>query len=120
MRFSKQREVIQNIVQRTNSHPTADWIFHKAKKEIPNISLGTVYRNLNQLNKDGVINIFYDKNIARYDWNTIAHDHLKCKKCDKIIDIKMHTKELQKEVWNQYKFKSDNIEITINGICNNH
>ena len=55
MRFSKQREVIQNIVQRTNSHPTADWIFHKAKKEIPNISLGTVYRNLNQLNKDGVI-----------------------------------------------------------------
>jgi hypothetical protein len=37
-----------------------------------------------------------------------------------IIDIKMNTKELQKEVWNQYKFKSDNIEITITGICNNH
>ena len=68
----------------------------------------------------GFRDIFYDKNIARYDWNTIAHDHLKCKKCGKIIDIKMHTKELQKEVWNQYKFKSDNIEITITGICNNH
>ena len=120
MRFSKQRELIQDIVQRTNSHPTAYWIFNKAKKEISNISLGTVYRNLSQLNKDGVINIFYDDNIARYDWNTVAHDHLKCNKCGKIIDIKMHNRELKKEVLKQYKFEAENIEITISGICENH
>ena len=65
MRFSKQRELIKNIVQGTNSHPTAYWIFNKAKKKISNISLGTVYRNLNKLNKDGIIDIFYDNNIAR-------------------------------------------------------
>lgn len=120
MRFSKQRELIQDIVQRTNSHPTAYWIFNKAKKEISNISLGTVYRNLSQLNKDGVINIFYDDNIARYDWNTVAHDHLKCNKCGKIIDIKMHNRELKKEVLKQYKFEAENIEITISGICKKH
>ncbi len=120
MRFSKQRELIQDIVQRTNSHPTAYWIFNKAKKEISNISLGTVYRNLSQLNKDGVINIFYDDNIARYDWNTVAHDHLKCNKCGKIIDIKLHNRELKKEVLKQYKFEAENIEITISGICENH
>ena len=120
MRFSKQRELIQGIVQRTNSHPTANWIFNKAKKEISNISLGTVYRNLSQLNKDGVINIFYDDNIARYDWNTVAHDHLKCNKCGKIIDIKLHNRELKKEVLKQYKFEAENIEITISGICENH
>ena len=79
-----------------------------------------MYRNLSQLNKDGVINIFYDDNIARYDWNTVSHDHLKCNKCGKIIDVKMHTKELQKEVWKQYKFEADNFEITVSGICNNH
>ena len=55
MRYSKQRELIQDIVQETNSHPTAYWIFNKAKRKISNISLGTVYRNLNKLNKDGVI-----------------------------------------------------------------
>tara|TARA_X000000368_G_scaffold26931_1_gene20337 strand:- start:2185 stop:2565 length:381 start_codon:yes stop_codon:yes gene_type:complete len=120
VRFSKQRELIQDIVQRTNSHPTAYWIFNKAKKEISNISLGTVYRNLSQLNKDGVINIFYDDNIARYDWNTVAHDHLKCNKCGKIIDIKLHNRELKKEVLKQYKFEAENIEITISGICENH
>ena len=120
MRFSKQRELIKNIVQGTNSHPTAYWIFNKAKKKISNISLGTVYRNLNKLNKDGVINIFYDNNITCYDWNTVSHDHLKCNKCGKIFDVNMHTKELQKEVWKQYKFEADNIEITVSGICNNH
>lgn len=120
MRFSKQRELIQDIVQRTNSHPTAYWIFNKAKKEISNISLGTVYRNLSQLNKDGVINIFYDDNIARYDWNTVAHDHLKCNKCGKIIDIKLHNRELKKEVLKLYKFEAENIEITISGICKKH
>ena len=120
MRFSKQRELIKNIVQGTNSHPTAYWIFNKAKKKISNISLGTVYRNLNKLNKDGIIDIFYDDNIARYDWNTVSHDHLKCNQCGKIIDVKMHTKELQKEVWKQYKFEADNFEITVSGICNNH
>ena len=79
-----------------------------------------MYRNLSQLNKDGVINIFYDDNIARYDWNTVAHDHLKCNKCGKIIDIKLHNRELKKEVLKQYKFEAENIEITISGICENH
>jgi len=120
MRFSKQRELIKNIVQGTNSHPTADWIYNKAKKKISNISLGTVYRNLSQLNQAGIINIFYDNNIARYDWNTVSHDHLKCQKCGDITDVHMHTEELQKKVWNQYKFEADNIEISITGICNKH
>ena len=68
MRFSKQREVIQNIVQKTNSHPTADWIFHKAKKEIPNISLGTVYRNLNQLNKNPEVFVLKELLVPKRTW----------------------------------------------------
>ena len=120
MRFSKQRELIKNIVQTTNSHPTADWIYKKAKKKLSNISLGTVYRNLSQLNQDGIINILYDNNIARYDWNTVSHDHLKCQQCGDITDVHMRTEELQKKVWKQYKFKADNIEINIIGTCKKH
>jgi|TARA_B100001964_G_C14100925_1_gene539298 Fe2+ or Zn2+ uptake regulation protein len=120
MRFSKQRELIKNIVQGTNSHPTADWIYKKAKKKLSNISLGTVYRNLSQLNQDGIINILYDNNIARYDWNTVSHDHLKCQQCGDITDVHMRTEELQKKVWKQYKFKADNIEINIIGTCKKH
>ena len=48
MRYSHQREVIREIIFSTNSHPSADWVYAKARKAIPNISLGTVYRNLKQ------------------------------------------------------------------------
>ena len=120
MRYSHQRETIREIVSSTKAHPTADWIFQKAKKKISNISLGTVYRNLKQLNEEGAIRIIYDNNIARYDWNIDPHDHLKCNKCGNITDINMRSEELQKKVWNQYKFEADNIEITITGICNKH
>ena len=53
MRFSYQRQKIREIVHNTNSHPTADWVYLEVKKSIPNISLGTVYRNLKQLEESG-------------------------------------------------------------------
>jgi Fur family peroxide stress response transcriptional regulator len=54
-RGSKQREAILRILQSTDIHPTADWIYMEVKKVIPNISLGTVYRNLNLLRDEGLI-----------------------------------------------------------------
>ena len=85
MRFSHQRDTIQKIIYSTNSHPTADQVFIKAKKIIPNISLGTVYRNLKQLEKAGILQTIYDDNIIRYDWKTEPHNHLKCKICGDLI-----------------------------------
>ena len=49
MRYSKQREAILRVVNASNVHPTAEMVYREVKKEIPNISLGTVYRNLNAL-----------------------------------------------------------------------
>ena len=49
MRYSRQREVIMNVIHSTSTHPTADWVYKKTQQFIPNISLGTVYRNLKQL-----------------------------------------------------------------------
>jgi Fur family ferric uptake transcriptional regulator/Fur family peroxide stress response transcriptional regulator len=60
MRFSSQREIIREIVESTNAHPTADWIYTKAKKRLPNLSLGTVYRNLKQLDEEGTIKAITD------------------------------------------------------------
>ncbi|HJM85776.1 MAG TPA: transcriptional repressor, partial [Candidatus Marinimicrobia bacterium] len=55
MRYSLQKETIREIVKSTDSHPTADWIFQRAKRKIPNISLGTVYRNLKHLAAEGFL-----------------------------------------------------------------
>ena len=49
--YSKQREVILNVLHSTNTHPTVNWIYSEARKTLPNISLGTVYRNLTELKK---------------------------------------------------------------------
>ena len=120
MRYSHKREAIQEIVYGTNSHPTADWVFQKAKVKIPNISLGTVYRNLKQLNDAQLINTIYDGNIARYDWNREPHDHLKCKICGDLIDVQLFDEQIRITIKKQYKFEADDVEMTIIGTCHKH
>ncbi len=120
MRFSQQRELITEIVYSTNSHPTADWVYGEVKKSVPNISLGTVYRNLKQLNDEGMIRIIYDGPIARYDWNHDPHDHLKCKKCGNLIDVQLPEPDIKKTVKEKYNFEVDDVEMTIIGTCHKH
>ena len=120
MRFSHQRDTIRKIIYSTNSHPTADQVFIKAKKIIPNISLGTVYRNLKQLEKAGILQTIYDGNIIRYDWKTEPHNHLKCKICGDLIDVDMSDLIIQPDFEKKYKFEVDDVEMTIIGTCNKH
>ena len=120
MRFSHQRNTIRKIIYSTNSHPTADQVFIKAKKIIPNISLGTVYRNLKQLEKAGILQTIYDGNIIRYDWKTEPHNHLKCKICGDLIDVDMADLIIQPDFEKKYKFEVDDVEMTIIGTCNKH
>ena len=120
MRYSHQRETIRRIVYSTNTHPTADWIFSKSKKEIPDISLGTVYRNLKQLNDEDITRTIYDGSIARYDWNMDSHDHLKCKKCGNLIDVQLPEPDIKRKVKKKYNFKVDGVEMTLIGTCSKH
>lgn len=55
MKYSKQREALLTLLRSTRSHPSADWLYENLRKEFPNISLGTVYRNLAQLAENGDI-----------------------------------------------------------------
>lgn len=120
MRYSHQRETIREIVYSTDSHPTADWVFSRAKKSIPNISLGTVYRNLKQLEDTGDLHTIYDGNIARYDWNTQPHDHLKCKECGDLIDVQLQDEDIRSDIKKKFKFAVDDVEMTIIGTCHKH
>ncbi|MDB9722818.1 transcriptional repressor [Candidatus Marinimicrobia bacterium] len=120
MRFSNQRQKVREIVYKTNSHPTADWVFTEAKKSIPNISLGTVYRNLKQLEKSGYIKTIYDGNIARYDWKTEPHNHLKCKNCGDLIDIVLLDESIHPKIKKDFKFNVDKVEMFIIGTCKKH
>ena len=120
MRYSQQKEVILNLIYSTKSHPTVDWIYNNARTQIPNISLGTVYRNLKQLEKDKLIMTIFDGNIARYDSNMEQHDHLKCKICGDLIDINKNNIDISKTILRNFNFKVTDIEMTISGTCKKH
>ena len=88
MRYSRQRELITQIIKSRKDHPTADMIYETARSLEPNISLGTVYRNLKLLSDDGTIITLetVDKRL-HYDGDVSRHSHFICESCGKIIDL---------------------------------
>ena len=121
MRYSRQRELIKEVVFSTNAHPSADWVYDKVKKTFPNISLGTIYRNLKQLSKMGIIKTIYDGSVARFDWNTHPHNHLKCIECGRITDVKIDkTNNLTDKILDNHSFDVHDIEVTFIGTCSEH
>jgi Fur family peroxide stress response transcriptional regulator len=88
LKRSRQREAILAYLKSTKEHPTADMIYEAVRKEIPNISLGTVYRNLNLLEECGDIYKFScDGKSDRFDWRTEAHYHVMCTNCGAVMDL---------------------------------
>ena len=87
-RYSKQREVIIDILKNTVMHPDAYAIYQQAVKVIPNISLGTVYRNLRELEeRQEIRKIVLSNGIEHYDYNTNEHHHFVCCVCGKVYDV---------------------------------
>ncbi|MDC3246455.1 transcriptional repressor [Candidatus Marinimicrobia bacterium] len=120
MRFSHQRELIKEILYSTNSHPSAEWVYNKVKKVMPAISLGTVYRNLKKLEEVGSIKTIYDGPIARYDWNKKPHHHLKCRVCEKFIDVELPDTKVEKFVKRIFNFDVEYIDMIFTGVCDKH
>ncbi len=116
-RYSRQREEILKIVLSTDLHPTADWIYEHVREIIPNISLGTVYRNLNLLVDEHKINrLVMDDGVVRYDGNLREHHHFICTKTGKIIDIEQPLSEnLLEEFRKKTGWKANSCKIEIYG-----
>ena len=85
---SRQREAILSVLQGTKSHPTANWVYDEVRKMIPNISLGTVYRNLSKLSESGLIQkLDVGEGTDRFDANYEPHYHLYCNFCQRLLDL---------------------------------
>ena len=86
MRQTKQKKVIMDYLLSVKTHPTAEEVYQNVRKILPNLSLGTVYRNLELFVKKGMaISLIGDK--KRFDANTSAHNHFICKSCGKVFDV---------------------------------
>ena len=92
MRYSKQRELVMQQVEALQDHPTAEEIYHHARKECPGLSLGTVYRNLNSLVEAGrVRRVSIPGQPDRFDHTLPWHGHLYCTCCGRVEDLALIT-----------------------------
>ena len=88
LKYSRQRESIKHYLMTTKEHPTADTVYIHVKKDFPNISLGTVYRNLNLLTDIGeAVKISTPHGGDRFDGRIEPHNHFLCTKCGRLLDL---------------------------------
>ncbi len=119
-RNTYQRKVVLEELKKTTAHPTADELYEAVRKRLPNISLGTVYRNLEILSACGqALKLDLGEGKKRFDATTKPHYHLRCIKCGKVIDVPYVPldKEIENHVKGMGNFKITSVQVHFEGIC---
>jgi Fur family peroxide stress response transcriptional regulator len=94
LKHSKQRDMIKEFLMGRKDHPTADVVYANVHMQYPNISLGTVYRNLSLLADLGEIKrLRLGDGVDHFDADTSPHYHFICSECGSVIDLKMDSIE---------------------------
>ncbi len=119
LRMTKQRAAILEVLRGTDLHPTADWIYEKVREILPNISLGTVYRNLNILKEHRLLKELNDGGeVSHFDGNTENHYHFICLRCKRIFDIDEPVDiQLDRRISSKTGFEIDHHRLEFYGIC---
>ena len=118
-KHSKKRDAILECVRSTDTHPNAEWIYAQLKPQIPDLSLGTVYRNLALLKQEGVIGTMGVVNgMERFERDPKPHAHFICANCSAVIDV--FEVDPPQKLCNEVKCGSvRECVLTFTGICNN-
>lgn len=109
-RNTVQKMKIMEYLMSTKSHPTAEAVYAEVSKDIPTISLSTVYRNLNAMADDGEILKFEVGNEAHFDADISFHHHVYCKICKNVFDL--HDKEIAAYIAENANIPNFRIEST--------
>lgn len=120
VRQSKKRDAMLSLLQGSRDHPSADGIYRQLKPDYPDLSLATVYRNLNQLNAQGLIRRVGAVNgQERYDGRTSPHSHFICNRCGCVADLPRLSPEEDRveQLSVQYGFTVQDCEFIVRGLC---
>ena len=118
-RDTKQKQAILSLLRNTRSHPTADQIYDEVRKQIPNISKGTVYRNLQILQEDGAITeLNLNGTVSRFEIKQKSHYHFRCEKCRRVFDLDEPVdKELDERISKKTGFAVSHHQMEFRGLC---
>ena len=120
VRYSKKREAILEAIRSTTCHPSADWVYQTLKPTHPDLSLGTVYRNLEFFRQHGnIISVGVVKGQERFDATTDPHTHFVCSCCGNVIDLDgiLPDLGLDRAVCEKYGLSVERHELLFHGQC---
>ena len=120
-RNSRQRTLVYQVVKDSHSHPNAEEVYLLVRRQLPDISLGTVYRNLNLLVEMGLLHrIYTGMGADRFDAVVTAHPHLICSSCGGVFDlecqVERETAQL-KQAFERSGATIDEVQVRAWGIC---
>ncbi len=116
-RMTIQRRVILEEVRRERSHPTADEVYERVRLRLPRVSLGTVYRNLDRLSREGLITTIEGPGQRRYDGDREDHCHLRCRSCGTIVDVEAVDLPLERISEAVGDFQISGYHLEYYGVC---
>jgi Fur family peroxide stress response transcriptional regulator len=118
-RMTTQRRLILQALRSTTSHPTADWVYNRVREDLPNVSLGTIYRNLRALVEMGEAqSLSYGSGQDRFDGNAAPHYHFRCLECGRVYDVPMsHRPELDQEAAKSFPGQVAGHRLEFYGTC---
>lgn len=115
-RFTRQRQHVYGVLAQQRDHPTAEEVFLRAKKGMPDISLATVYNCLEALVASGLIRqVRLQRGAARYCANMQEHAHYHCDHCGAVFDVPLAADATP--VPRPHGFQVDHFEIAVHGLC---
>jgi len=116
LKITPQRLAVYEVLLKSRNHPTVEEIYEEVKKMYPYVSLATVYRTLETLERLGLVKrVCFWENSARYDANPVEHHHLICESCGKIEDVEVSGGlQLPQEVKG---FKVFGYSVNVYGLC---
>ncbi len=119
-RYSKKREAILSAICSTDTHPSADWVYQTLKPLYPDLSLGTVYRNLARFKEEGlVISVGTVNGQERFDGTVQPHTHFICTSCGIVLDFHelKQDEALNRKAEQMHGLKIDHHELVFYGTC---
>ncbi|NLM84394.1 MAG: transcriptional repressor [Clostridiales bacterium] len=118
-KHSKKREAILAKIRSMKTHPSAITVYEELRKEIPDLSLGTVYRNLALFREEGkVASVGVVNGQERFDGNTTEHTHFVCTHCGDVMDIDAPLDaHLKEDVASRYGIAVHSHRLTFFGAC---
>lgn len=120
-RYSRKREAILDAIRSTGVHPSADWVYQTLKPAFPDLSLGTVYRNLARFKEEGlVVSLGTVNGQERFDAIVTPHTHFICQTCGAILDLPEPKAEENLDldrIARRYGVRIARHELTFYGVC---